>query len=441
MKRRDFIQTSLAAGSAAFVLPSRGWGAPSLNETMNVGLIGSGRMGCANMLGILGNGMKEEINARIVSVCDPDSNRMANARKLAEKFYQEQGESEVGIKQYEDFRDMLADPSIDAVVIATPDRWHALQGIAAANAGKHIYMQKPLTYSIPEGKALVEAVRRNKVTLQVGSQQRSSVYFRRVCNIVRNNWLGELKEIVVEIPTDGGRADYVEMAVPQNLNYDLWQGPAAEKPYTEMGVHSQTIRDGMYFGRPGWLQREDFCLGMITGWGAHMYDIAQWGMGTDLDGGPVEIRAKGEFPDRGIFNVHVGYEGEALYENGVILRSRNGSAGVAFIMEDGEARCWRGGMTCSDPELLRRQPSAGEVSLYGSKGGHERDFLTAARAGRDGVCSVEAGHRTNTICVLHHISMKLDGRTLKWDPKTEQIIGDAEASSLIDAPMRAPWTI
>lgn len=408
---------------------------------MNVGLIGSGRMGCANMSGILSQGIRKEVNARIVAVCDPDSKRTANARELATKFYQERGESQVDIKEHEDFREMLADPAIDAVVIATPERWHALQGIAAANAGKHIFMQKPLTYSIPEGKALVDAVRRNKITLQVGSQQRSSVYFRRVCNIVRNNWLGELKEIIVGIPTDHGRADYVEMPVPPNLNYDLWLGPAAETPYTEAGVHSQKInQNGDYVGRPGWLQREDFCLGMITGWGSHMYDIAQWAMGTDLDGGPVEVSSTGEFPDRGLFNVHTDYEGEARYQNGVILRSKNGDAGVKFIMENGEAYCSRGDMNCSEPNLLRRKPTGNEISLYESKS-HEGDFLIAAREGRDGVCPVEAGHRTNNICVLHHISMKLGGRPLKWDNKTQQIIGDDEASKLINVPMRDPWAI
>jgi predicted dehydrogenase len=440
MKRRNFIQTSLAAGAASLILPSHSWASTVKNETIQVGLIGSGRMGLANMKGILGQGIRNEINARIVAVCDPDSARIANAKQLAGKFYEERGESKVDIKAYEDYRDLINNKDIDAVVIATQDRWHALQGIAAANAGKHIYMQKPLTYSIPEGKALVEAVRRNGVTLQVGSQQRSSVYFRRVCNIVRNEWLGKVKEIIVKVPTDGGRADYIDMPVPSNLNYDLWLGPSSETPYTELGVHTQTIKNGGYIGRPGWLQRHDFCLGMITGWGSHMYDIAQWAMGNDLDGGPTEISSTREFPDRGIFDVHVGYQGEAHYENGVVLRSKNGRAGVTFIMENGEAHCSRGEMSCSDPELLRRTPSADEISLYESRS-HEGDFLLSAREGRDGICPVEGGHRTNTICVLHDISMKLGGRKLNWDPKTEQIVGDDEAAKMMHSPMRGPWAL
>jgi hypothetical protein len=268
------------------------------------------------------------------------------------------------------------------------------------------------------------------------------VYFRRVCNIVRNEWLGKLKEIKVGVPTDHGTQPYVEMPVPEHLDYEMWLGAAAYTPYTELGVHSQKINEERkYVGRPGWLQREDFCLGMITGWGSHMYDIAQWGMGVDMDGGPVEISSTGEFPDRGIFDVHVGYKGEARYDNGVVLSSKNGSAGVTFVMEGGTAGCWRGGMTCSNEELLRRKPADTEVSLYESKGGHEFDWLKAARQGRDGVCPVEGGHRTNTICVLHHISMKLGGRKLNWDPQTEQIIGDPEASKMMHVPMRGDWTL
>ncbi|MEM0965863.1 MAG: Gfo/Idh/MocA family oxidoreductase [Verrucomicrobiota bacterium] len=442
MKRREFIKTSLASGSAMLILPPHVWSGPSKNDTMQIGLIGSGRMGCTNMNAAMARGLKKQANARIVAVCDPDSSRMDNASAICTDFYEGRGESNVEITQYEDYRDLLADESLDAVIIATPDRWHALHGIAAANAGKHIFMQKPLTYSIPEGRALVDAVRRNGVTLQVGSQQRSSVYFRRVCNIVRNEWLGKLKEVLVEVPTDKGNQPFVEMPVPSHLNYDLWLGPASYSPYTELGVHSQNINpQRKYVGRPGWLQREDFCLGMITGWGSHMYDIAQWAMGVDMDGGPTEISATGDFPDRGIFDVHVGYNGEALYPNGVIVRSKNGSAGVKFTMEDGVARCSRGGMSCSDPEMLRRIPTDGEVAVYESKGGHELDWMVAAREGRDGVCPVEGGHRTNTICVLHHISMKLGGRKINWDPETEQIVGDSEAARMLDVPVREEWKI
>lgn len=405
------------------------------NATMRLGMIGTGRMGLGDMEGIMTVGLREGTEARVVAVCDVDQNRLRFAKEKVQEFYRSQGEEKVSVDVYSDYRDLLARKDIDAVLISTPERWHALIGIAAAKAGKHIFLQKPLTYSIPEGQALVKAVRANNVVLQTGSQQRSSVYFHQVCTIVRNNWLGKLMSIEVEIPTDKGNAFAKESAVPSALDYDMWLGPCEMTPYIEEGVHPQ---EG--FGRPGWLQRQDYCLGMITGWGSHMYDIAQWGMGVDRDSGPVEIAAKGDFPDRGVFDVHVGYEGEALYENGVRLLSRNGSAGVKFIMEDGWAYCSRGSFDCSDKTLLRRKTVQGDVELYRSKN-HKSDFIESALNGSDPVCPVEVGHRSNSVCVLHHVSMKLGGKKVHWDPKNEVAVGDQDATNLINVPMKEPWTI
>ena len=435
MKRKTFLRTSLAAGAGALILPSRVWSGPSKNETKQVALIGSGRMGLGNMKNLMGIGTKSEFNARVVATCDVDSKRAENGKKEIEKFYEERGESKGEAKAYGDFREVMARKDIDAVIIATPENWHALTGIAAANAGKHIYMQKPLTYSIPEGQALASAVRKNKVILQTGSQQRSSTYFRQVVTIVRNNWLGKLKEIEVQTPTDKGTGVADPMEVPENLNYDMWLGPCPEAPYTEHRVHPQKG-----FGRPGWLQVERYCLGMITGWGSHMYDIAQWGMGADADSGPVEISCKGEFPDRGLFDVHVGFDGEAFYGNGVRMTSKAGSPGVKFITENGWAYCSRGKMECSDKELLRRKPTGDEVSVYYSKD-HMGDWITSAREGSDPACPVNVGHRSNSVCVLHHLSMKLGGRKIKWDPVKEAPVGDDEVTEMIQVPMRKPWAI
>lgn len=435
MKRRDFLKSSAVSGSATLILPTGLWSSPSKNETLQVALIGSGRMGLTNMKQALGLGSKAGVNARVVAVCDVDSIRAANAKSTVEEYYREKGETKIDVKAYGDFREVLARKDIDAVIVATPENWHALIGIAAAIAGKHIYLQKPLTYSIPEGQALIAAVRANNVVLQTGSQQRSSIYFRQVCTIIRNNWLGELKTIEVEVPTDKGRADFKAMDIPQHLNYDMWLGPCEDAPYTEAGVHPQT---GL--GRPGWLQVERYCLGMITGWGSHMYDIAQWGMGTDHDSGPVEISATADLPDRGIFNVHVGYQGEALYNNGVRMISKNGNPGVKFVTENGWAYCSRGGFKCSDQELLRRGPQDNEVSLYQSSN-HMTDFLTSVRSGKDPICPVEVGHRSNSICVLHHLSMKLGGRKINWNPKTQEPVGDDEVTSKLNIQMRSPWTI
>ncbi len=435
MKRRHFLINSLSAGTALTILPSRLWAGTRKNETLQLAQVGCGRMGRGDMTNAMGSGWNDALNARVVACCDVDSARAASAALEVEKFYRGKGEDKVDVKVYSDYRELLQRDDIDGLIISTPENWHALVGIAAANAGKHMYIQKPLTYSIPEGQALVKAVRANKVVLQTGSQQRSSVYFRQVVTIIRNEWLGKLSKIEVEIPTDSGRADGAPTEAPTNLNYDMWLGPCPEVPYIESRVHPQKG-----FGRPGWLQVERYCLGMITGWGSHMYDIAQWAMATDHDSGPVEIQAKGEFPDRGLFNVHVGYQGDAVYGNGVVMTSRNGNPGVKFITEEGWAYCSRGKMDCSNKDLLRRKPGVDETTLYTSTN-HMDDFLSAARKGSDPICPVEVGHRSNSVCVLHHLSMKLDGRKLKWDPTKEMVVGDDEANARLQVPMREPYVL
>lgn len=434
MNRRKFIKTTLSTGTALLILPSSSR-AQTINGTIQLAQIGCGRMGKGDMSNAMNVGLKPEVNARVIAVCDVDSKRATDGKLQVEKFYTGKGESKVKVDAYEDYREVLARKDIDGLIISTPENWHALIGIAAAEAGKAMYMQKPLTYSIPEGQALVKAVRKNRVVLQTGSQQRSSVYFRQICTIIRNNWLGKLKKIEVEVPTDKGRADGEPGTPPPNLNYDMWLGPCPKVSYIESRVHPNKG-----YSRPGWLQVERYCLGMITGWGSHMYDIAQWGNDSDQDSGPVEISSTGEFPDRGHFNVHVGYEGEALYDNGVILTSKNGKPGVRFITEGGWAYCKRGGMECSDPELLRRTPADGEVQLYQSTN-HMIDYLNSTRQGKDPICPVEVGHRSNTVCVLHHLSMKLGGRTIKWDPVNEKPVNDLEVQKMMDLPMRNPYTI
>jgi len=435
MKRRPFLKTSFAVGASTMILPAGLWAGSRKNSTMQLAQIGTGRMGQIDMMNALNTGWKGDAQARIVAVCDVDRGRAEDAKAKVIKSYTEKGESGVEVQLETDFQKILSRDDIDGIICSTPEHWHALIGIAAAKAGKHIYLQKPLTYSIPEGQALVKAVRANKVCLQTGSQQRSSIYFRQICTIIRNEWLGKLKKIEVEVPTDKGRADGEPTTPPADFNFDRWLGPCPEAPYIESIVHPQEN-----YSRPGWLQVNRYCLGMITGWGSHMYDIAQWGNGSDVDGGPVSIASTGEFPDRGHFDVHVGYQGEAHYGNGVVLTSSNGRPGVRFITEDGWAYCKRGGMECSDPELLRRRPTEDDVQLYHSSN-HMGNFLSSAREGEEPICPVEVGHRSNTICVLHDVSMKLGGRKLNWDPVKEVVVGDEEATKLINVPMRAPHTI
>ena len=434
MKRRDFLKAAGVSLIAPAVLSRRLLAQTPPGETMLLGVIGTGRQGQADMQELIYRGL--ETGARVAAVCDIDSHRLEDAQWMAEKIYAaELGRAGYkGVDSYHDFRELLARPDIDGVLIVSPDFWHALHGIATAKAGKDIYLEKPLTYSISEGRRLVEAVRENNRILQVGSQQRSSVYFRLACELTRNGRIGELRSMRVWLPEDQGTGDPTEMPIPRNLDYDFWLGPAPRAPFSQDRVHPQ-----MSYERPGWLQIGSYCHGMITGWGSHMTDIAQWGNGTD-DAGPVEIEAKAEFPARGLFDVHTKFHAEALYQNGVRLVTETGDPpGVRFDGDKGWIFVTREEITASDPALLKPEARAGETRLYLS-GNHMKNFLECMRTRKEPVAAVEVGHRSNTVCLLAHIAMKL-GRKLRWDPRAERFLDDAEANSRLDYPRREPWTI
>jgi myo-inositol 2-dehydrogenase/D-chiro-inositol 1-dehydrogenase len=423
-----------AAASSPTVVPSRVFARPAPSDTMLLGCIGTGRQGMADMQELIYRGL--EAGARVAAVCDVDTHRREDAQWTAEKIYAQElgfGKYE-GIAAYRDFRDVLARRDLDGVLIVTPDHWHGFMGVAAAAAGKDIYLEKPMTYSIAEGQKLVAAVRKNGRVLQVGSHQRSSIQFLIACELVRNGRLGQLRTILVTLPEDQGAGDPRQTPVPKNLDYDLWAGPAAPAPFCEDRVHPQTS-----YERPGWLQTESNCLGMITGWGTHMVDSAQWGHGTD-DTGPISVEARAEFPDRGSFNVHTKFQAEAVYADGVRMIMETGDpAGVRFEGDGGWVFVQRGVLKASDPEILRWKPGQAAVKLEES-GNHMKNFLEAMRSRKDPVSPVEVGHRSNSICVMTHIAMKL-GRKLAWDPKAERFVNDEEANRRLDYPHRAPWIV
>ena len=434
MNRRSFLKAAAVAGSAPAIVPSSVFARPAPSDTLQFGCIGVGRQGQGDMQELIYRGL--EAGARVTAVCDADSHRLEDAQWLAEKIYAvETGRNaSKSVKAFHDFRALLARKDIDGVLIVTPDFWHAAHAVAAAAAGKDIYLEKPLTYSIAEGRKLVAVVKKHKRVLQVGSQQRSSVYFLMACELARNGRLGKLRTIRAWLPEDQRRGDPRPEPVPPNLDYDAWMGPTAEAPFTEDRVHPQES-----YERPGWLQIEPYCLGMITGWGSHMVDIAQWGNGTDLSG-PVTIEAKGEFPDRGLFNVHTKFKAEAVYANGVRLIMETGDpAGVRFEGDDGWVFVERGAIKASDPEILKWKPGQGSIKLVQS-GNHMKNFLASVRSRQAPAAPVEVGHRSNTICVMTHIAMKL-GRKLAWDPEAERFIGDEEANRRLDYPHRRPWIV
>ena len=415
------------------IVPVSVRGADAPSNRIVVGCIGVGRMGLGDMREVMG--FKE---AQVVAVCDVDSKRAKNARQRVEQYYGSQGKngSYKGCATYKDFRELVARRDIDAVLIATPDHWHALPAIAAAKAGKDVFLQKPLTLTIKEGRVLSNTVRRYGRVFQVGSQQRSDSRFRQACELVRNGRIGKLHTVKVGFGTDPGTGPQPPMPIPENLDYEMWLGPAPWAAYTEKRVHPQSS-----YGRPGWLRIADYGAGMITGWGAHHNDIAQWGMGTEYTG-PVEIEGQGEYPKDGLWDVHGAFRIEYTYASGVKVicaDTRKNKQGILFEGTQGWVYVKRGQIDAEPKSLLTSTIGTNETHLYKSNN-HKGNFLECIKSRAETAALVEVGHRSCTVCLLGEIAMRL-GRKLKWDPEREQFTNDAEANQMVSRPMRSPWHV
>jgi len=432
ISRRGFLKGAAAALAAPYVLTSTALGGPdeeAASGRVVLGAIGVGRMGMADLRAFLGL-------TQIVAVCDVDANRAARAKEEVEKHYasrHRQGEYK-GCAAYGDFRDLLARDDLDAVLVVTPDHWHAIPTLEACRQGKDVYVEKPLSLTIREGQAAVEAVRRYGRVLQVGSQQRSDARFRFACELVRNGRLGRVQTVRVGLPTDPGTTVKPVMPVPDGLDYDFWLGPAPWAPYTEERVHPQKG-----YGRPGWLRISDYSGGMMAGWGSHHVDIAQWGLGTERTG-PVEIEGRGEFPANGLWDVHGKFRVECRYADGIrLIITSEAPNGVRFEGTEGWVFVTRGSLDAEPKSLLKERLGPEEVHLYKSVN-HQDNFIACVRSRQDPVANVEVGHRSAAICHLGNIAM-LTGRKIAWDPDKEQIVGDAEANCWLDRPKRDPWRI
>ncbi len=448
--RRQFLTTSLAASAAASlfptIVPSSVFGADAPSNKIQIGQIGCGRI--ANEMDMPGI-LKHNV-ARIVAVCDLDSKRLARAKNRVEKFYAGKTGSETAlvVKAYGDYRDLLKDGRVDAVAISTPDHWHSEPVIAAALAGKDIYVQKPLSMTLAEGRQVSDIVRAKKRAFQIGSQQRSTTQFRIACELVRNGRIGKLHTVKIGLPVDPSGDEEPEMPIPPNLDYAMWLGWTPQVPYTEKRVHPQnSITD-----RPGWLRIDSYCLGMITGWGSHHVDIGHWGMGTELTG-PIEIEGKAEFPRKGLWNVHGPYHIEAKYANGAtMIIDNNFTNGVRFEGSDGWIFVSRGGaqatasdpasafgkaLDASDPKILNSKLGPNELHLHKSDD-HHLDWLTSIQTRQPAVTTPEEAHRSTSACEIGWIAMKL-GRKLRWDPAKEAFLDDDQANAMRSRPQRAPY--
>ena len=445
-----FRSASTLTGTAAAIVlpnivPSSVFGASAPSKLINIGQIGCGRI--ARDMDLPGF-MRHANVARIVALCDLDSKRLAEGKKLVQTNYAKRKEGAVTVdpKTYADYRELIADKNVDVVSISTPDHWHAEPILAAALAGKDVYVQKPFTMTVQEGRQVSDLLCARKTAFQIGSQQRSDRYFRRACELVRAGRIGKLHTVRVGLPTDPGGEVEPDMPVPPNLNFDMWLGSTPLVPYTEKRVHPQND-----YSRPGWLRIESYCLGMITGWGSHHVDIAHWGMDTELTG-PIEADGKAEFPKKGLWNVHGPYHIEMKYANGVTMIIDNTyQNGVKFEGSEGWVFTSRGGAktTASDPTSTEGKALAASSQaimesvikpseqLYVSTD-HHLNFLDSVKSRKPAATTPEQAHRSTTACNIAWITMKL-GRKLRWDPVKEQFIGDAEANGLLSRTQRAPY--
>jgi predicted dehydrogenase len=455
LSRRDFLRAGAAGAAAAAVVsgfpaivPASVFGATAPSNRINVGAIGMGRISRGHDLPAI---WRYE-TARIVAVCDVDSRRLEDAVALVNGHYTKAtGKPYDGVKAYARYRELLADKDIDAVVISTPDHWHALPTIDAVQAGKDVYLQKPLSLTIAEGRAVSNAVHRSGRIFQIGSQQRSSAQFRYAAELVRNGRIGELKTVEIGLPGDPAGDDEPEMPVPKNLSYDVWLGSTPVVPYTQNRVHPQ-----QGYGRPGWLRCEQFGAGMITGWGAHHLDSAHWGMDTEHSG-PVEVWETAQFPAKGLWDVHGPFRTEAIYPNGVhMIVSGEYPNGIKFIGTEGWIFVSRGdervtasdpvaalkdsrALAASDPRIITSEIGPNESHLPVSRE-HHANWLEAIRSRQQPIAPVEVAHRACAACLLHHIAMKLK-RTLHWDPVRERFRNDDEANALLSRPQRPPYVV
>jgi predicted dehydrogenase len=454
VSRRSFLKTAAAATVAAgfpTIVPASVFGQMAPSNRINIGAIGVGRISRVHDLPSLW----QYDDARIMAVCDLDANRVDEGKALINGTYAKKtGKDYDGVTGYHNYHALLANKDIDAVVISTPDHQHAITACAAVRAGKDVYLQKPASLTIAEGRYLSNTVQASGRIVQIGSQQRSTAQFRRAAELVRNGRIGALKHVEIGLPGDPSGPDAPPMPVPKNLNYDAWLGSTPEVYYTEMRVHPQTG-----FDRPGWLRCEQFGAGMITGWGAHHVDSAHWGMNTEYTG-PVEIWGTAEFPTHGLWDVHGKFLTKGIYANGVtmdisgdfpngikfygtkgwifVTRTENVTASDPATGAPANPRLKQTGLDASDPAILDSVIGPDEVHLYVSKEQH-RNWLDCIRSRQQPISPVEMGHRACSTCLLHHIAMKAK-RRLHWDPQKEQFKDDSAANALLSRHQRAPYT-
>jgi myo-inositol 2-dehydrogenase / D-chiro-inositol 1-dehydrogenase len=440
LDRRQFVLcTAAAAAAAPLVIPARLLGAEAPSKKIGLGMIGMGRQAYgANLPAFL-----KSADCVVRAVCDVDAWRMEQGKLAVEAHYAKSSPSGAykGCATCRDFRELLARPDIDAVMISTPDHWHAPMAVMAARAGKDVALEKPITRTVAEGRLIADAIARHKRVFRVDSEFRSLEPMHRAAELVRNGRIGKVKAVRTGSPKELF-PDEPETVTPPpaDFDYDLWLGPAPRVDYIQKRVH--TPRD--LKSRPGWMRCLDYCDGMITNWGTHLNDIGQWGAGTERTG-PVEVKATGSFHTGKVWNVLEHFDAWYKFADGMELFYQMGTPHVRFEGEKGwiqvnyiQDQLHPDKIEASDPALLKEPlgPGAIRFPLRSEK----EDFLACVKSRGHTLEDEEVGQRTTSLCHLAHISIKLGGRKLAWDPVKETFPGAADANALLALPAwRAPW--
>ena len=422
--RRHFLKGLAAAGAVTgfpIIIPSTVLGAEAPSKKITVGAVGLGGMGSGNLGGFLG-----DPRCRVVAVCDVDRQHVQEAQRRVHQQYNSQD-----CAAFKDFRELIARDDIDAISLATPDHWHAIVAITAAKAGKDVYGEKPFSHDLKEGRAMVKALSQYGRVWQTGSWQRSTGDFRAACELVRNGRIGKVHTVEVGLPTGGpgGNAPFTDP--PPGFDYDFWCGPSPWAPYSSDRTHWN------------WRWQMDFGGGQLMDWVGHHGDIAQWGLGTEHTG-PIELNpVYAEFPKTGIWDAAMRYRIECTYANGVKMIVQNAEGahrmGAKWIGTDGWVWVDRGGFDASSKSLLKEKIRPDEINLYRSSN-HIGNFVDCVLSRRLTITPAEVAHRSASVGHLCVIAMNV-GRKLRWNPETEEFLGDAAANALRGRAKREPWNI
>ena len=420
ISRRNFVGAAAASAAAISVIPGFSFAANAGNEKIRLGFIGNGIQSHILLRSIIK--CPETV---VIACCDVVSTKLEKLKAEAQAFNDQKWAGEkYEVAGYRNYRELLDRKDIDAVVIATPDHWHAQIAVDAAKSGKDIYCEKPMALTVAEGRAMVNATRKYKRVFQTGNMQRSWRNFRHAAELVSNGYIGDIKEVNVCVGPPVMALDLPSVPTPDNVDWNMWVGPSLYRDYSP--VLAPPVEKTHY---PDWRNYREFGGGMITDWGAHMFDIVQWALGMD-ESGPVEFN-----PPAGPAKIGL----QMKYKNGVVLNHVNWGEfnAVQFVGTKGKLEVSRGFLRTDPSAIVETVIQPSDKRLYKSDN-HYQDWIDAIKTRKKPISDVETGHRTSSLCNIANIAYELQ-RPLKWDPKKEHFIGDDAANMMLSRAYRGKW--